>query len=119
MNALVLELEDGLGLHTFGKPLTARLFYRSLLRTLIVGATALVAVFVPYFAQFMTLVGALCLVMIVFILPVVFYWKLREVTLPEKLWGALICAAGALGGGIGCVQAIHEIADKLSRGDSE
>ena len=83
--------------------------------------TALIALFCPYFPEFMTLVGAACLTMIVFVLPVVFSWKLRggSMSTAEKLCGWLIIAVGVFGGGIGCVQAVRAIAAKLSAGAVE
>ena len=94
---------------------------RALLRTSCVSLTAIIALYCPYFPEFMTLVGAACLTMIVFVLPVVFSWKLRGAGMGvgEKVFGWLIIAIGAFGGGIGCVQAVRDIAAKLSSGASE
>ena len=74
----------------------------------------------------MTLVGALCLTMVVFILPVIFYWILRvrrfragfgpDLPVLEKVWGAFVVAVGAAGGSIGCYQAVQSIVTKLQSG---
>lgn len=72
------------------------------------------AAFVPLFPQFMELVGALCLSMIVFVLPVIFDWKLRslngeKISLLSKVVGPVIILVGAAGGTIGTVQAVRGI----------
>ena len=94
---------------------------RTLLRATLVVSTCSVAVFVPYFAQVMELVGALCLTMIVFVLPVLFTWKLQGSTMGwlSKLWGLCIIAAGVTGGTIGSIQAVSDIISKLKSGDTE
>ena len=95
--------------------------YRTLLRATLVVSTCSVAVFVPYFAQVMELVGALCLTMIVFVLPVLFTWKLQGNTMGwiSKFWGFCIIAAGITGGTIGSIQAVSDIVSKLKSGDTE
>ena len=95
--------------------------YRALLRTSLVVATCSVAVFVPYFAQVMELVGALCLTMIVFVLPVLFTWKLQGSTMSwfYKFWGLCIVVAGITGGTIGSIQAVSDIVSKLKSGDTQ
>ena len=49
---------------------------RTLLRTCLVSVTCCIAIFVPFFGLLMELVGALCLTMMVFVLPVLFSWSL-------------------------------------------
>jgi len=122
MNVVVRESERGLQIDTVGKEDTYKnLFFRTSLRAGLVSLTCVFAICVPYFAEVMSLVGALCLTMIVFVLPVVFTFKLRgsELSMPQKMWGVLIIAVGVTGGTIGSVQAIVAIAQKLKDGDPQ
>jgi amino acid permease len=77
--------------------------------------TAAIAYFVPYFAQFMTLVGALCITVLVFVFPVIFLWKLTWPSLSrwEVAFGVLVMVVGLLGGGIGVYQAIDSLVYNL------
>ena len=95
---------------------TITIVTRALYRTLLVGATLVVAIFVPYFAEFMTLLGAICNCMLVFVLPVVFYWRLlgfRRLPVYEQLFGALIIVIGLVGGAFGAADAITELIRKI------
>ena len=88
---------------------------RALLRASLVAVTCIIAVAIPFFGDVMSLVGAMCLTMIVFVLPVVFAWKLRgaEMSLAQKTWGVCIICCGVVGGGIGTVQAVIQISQRL------
>ena len=92
---------------------------RSLLRATLVILTTTVAVAVPFFAPVMSFVGATCLTMVVFVLPVVFSWKLRgrRMGLLEKVFGILVICCGVMGGTIGSIQAVAEIVAKFQNGD--
>jgi amino acid permease len=90
MNVFVREIEVGLGIEhsTVAQawierkswPRWKQLASRTVFRTGCVVLTGVIALYIPYFPEFMTLVGAICLTMIVFVLPVVFGWKLRSLT---------------------------------------
>merc|ERR1711971_1448898 len=84
---------------------------RTWLRCCCVIATTAVATFLPYFAPFMTLIGAVCVGMIVWMLPVVFHWRIcgSQMSCARKVLGVFIIAIGLVGGGIGAVQAVHDI----------
>lgn len=112
MNVVVNEIEGGAGIVSF--------LPRVAMRTLCLGVTGVVAIFVPFFPDVMELVGALCLTMIVFIFPVLFSLKLRsDVSALEKAWGVAICAVGIFGGGKGTYEAILNISHKLASGAVE
>eukprot|EP00943_MAST-04B_sp_MAST-4B-sp1_P002120 g2120.t1 len=131
MNVVCTELEQTLGIEgtnrgneaggnitnqnvdTF-KARSARFF----LRISLVALTCFVAVMVPYFPDVMSLVGAMCLTMIVFVLPVAFSFKLRgdKMSILEKVWGLCIVCCGCIGGIIGTIQAFQSIASKLLAG---
>ena len=57
--------------------------------------------------------------MVVFVLPVVFSFKLRgaEMGLPEKLFGVVCIITGLAGGSIGSYEAINDIIAKFQAGD--
>ena len=54
------------------------LLQRTAFRTAWVGLTLIIAVEIPDFLGFMGLIGSACVGMVVFILPVVFDWRLRQ-----------------------------------------
>ena len=132
LNVVVLELEAALGLGitsaaanpaaaaaaavTTTTTMTAEngggrecaVLWRATLRTALVLLTAVIAYGVPYFGDVMTLVGALCLAMVVFVLPVLFNLKLRgnQIGLLERIWCVLVALTGASGAGIAAYQAV-------------
>ena len=118
MNTAVTELESKMGIDGESK---THLALRTAFRAACVAATTTVAMFVPYFADFMSFVGAACLTMVVFILPVVFSWKLRpeEISTTEKVVGVVIILLGLTGGTIGCYQSVDSIVKKLIKGDTQ
>ena len=68
--------------------------------------------FIPFFGDFMSLIGALANCLIVFVLPVVCYVKLfKRASLPwyEQLWCLLILAVGMIGCILGAADAIHAL----------
>ena len=112
---LVREVEDAVGCTPEDIPSRPTyLMYRTAIRLSCVAANTVTAAFVPYFPQFMELVGALCLSMIVFVLPVIFDWKLRSmngepISFWSKVVGPVIILVGLTGGTIGTVQAVRGI----------
>ena len=94
---------------------------RATLRTFLVAMTVIIAVYCPFFGLLMELVGALCLTMMVFVLPVIFSYKLwgNNMTLLQKVFGMCIVAVGTIGGTIGTVQALQDIAESLAAGKHE
>lgn len=94
---------------------------RTVLRTTLVVLTCSIAIFLPFFGLLMELVGALCLTMMVFILPVLFSFSLwgHEMTMAQKVFGIFIVAVGAIGGLIGTVQALDDIYQNLLEGKHE
>ncbi|KAF7731511.1 hypothetical protein EC973_009275 [Apophysomyces ossiformis] len=75
---------------------------RAIIRTATMVILALLAVFVPYFDNFMSLIGALSNCGLVFLLPVLCYLKLTGVR--NKPWYELaFCALTLLVGVVGCI----------------
>ncbi|KAK9728362.1 hypothetical protein K7432_001152 [Basidiobolus ranarum] len=84
-----------------------------LIRTTIRSATVffvgLIAVIVPFFGDFMSLIGALSECMTVFVLPVVCYVKLfgwKRCNIPQLVWFALTIAVGLVGCIWGSIDAV-------------
>eukprot|EP01060_Flectonema_neradi_P003429 TRINITY_DN121_c1_g1_i7.p1 TRINITY_DN121_c1_g1~~TRINITY_DN121_c1_g1_i7.p1 ORF type:complete len:453 (+),score=66.51 TRINITY_DN121_c1_g1_i7:53-1411(+) len=95
---------------------------RFLLRLFFLTTSAVIAYFVPYFDSFMSLVGALCVTMMVFVLPCVFAIKISEMELEGErtnkllMWYGLlilIIVVGVVGGSIGSWQAIKNLIDDV------
>ena len=134
LNPFALELEHHLGLEEEERPANAvgaapaeKKVYRAqaaigraVVRSLLLGASLAVALLVPFFGDVMSFVGAACLTMMVFVLPVALSWRLRadQIGWLEGLWGLLIVATGLTAGGVGTYQAVVSIAQKLQHGDA-
>ncbi|KAI8929207.1 transmembrane amino acid transporter protein-domain-containing protein [Entophlyctis helioformis] len=77
---------------------------RALLRTLIMVFIAVVSITVPFFSDLMTFLGAVANTMLIFVFPVVFYYKIFGVAgrgVAELAFAGLIIAVGIMGGCIG------------------
>jgi vesicular inhibitory amino acid transporter len=112
MSSLVAEVECKL-------PFFRKFVPRMLERTFFVALTAVTALYLPFFAELMTLVGAGALTMMVFVMPVVFNFKLRrdskkEIGSVELLCGAGVIVVGLAGGGIGVYQAVLDLKAALA-----
>jgi hypothetical protein len=57
----------------------------------------------------------------IFVLPVVFSWSLwgDQMSMAQKVYGIFIVSVGAIGGMIGTVQALQDIAHSLQAGKHE
>ncbi|KAK9718493.1 hypothetical protein K7432_005442 [Basidiobolus ranarum] len=106
------EMEDVLKIsrkyHSRSKEFTLRV----ILRTLIVAALAILAMFVPYADTLMSLIGALSYSIIVYMAPVVLYLKLygwRSVGKLELLWCAIIVIIGMIALVLGTKDAIIQL----------
>ncbi|KAJ3249123.1 hypothetical protein HDU78_007085 [Chytriomyces hyalinus] len=77
-----------------------------------IGIMTLVLVFalgIPFFKDFMTLLGALCNTALIFIFPVIFDFKLfgfQDRPLKDKLFGIAILIVGVFGGVVGGYEAV-------------
>ncbi|KAK5672990.1 hypothetical protein QVD99_000466 [Batrachochytrium dendrobatidis] len=77
---------------------------RAILRTCLMVGIAFIAMAVPYFSDLMTFLGAVANTMLIFVFPVVFYYKifgLQGRSITELVFGATIIFIGILGGSIG------------------
>ena len=85
-------------------------------RTLLVLATSQIAIWVPYFAQVVCLVGASGVSMMAYIMPVLIGWKLRGESMGplEKAWGGLILLLGVVSGIAGTTFSLWTLVHKLA-----
>ncbi|CAG8698302.1 8613_t:CDS:2 [Acaulospora morrowiae] len=91
---------------------TVELLLRAIFRTFLMVAVTATAVFVPFFGDLMSLLGALAMCLLVFILPVVFYIKLygfERISYLELVWGAFVMLIGMIGCVIGTIDALRAL----------
>jgi len=87
----------------------AEFLFRFLFRASLVIISVFVAVIVPFFGDFMALLGALANCLLVFVLPVVFYLKLygwKTMATSEIIWCMFVMAMGTIGCLFGSADAI-------------
>ncbi|KAF9115763.1 hypothetical protein BGX27_006545 [Mortierella sp. AM989] len=85
---------------------------RAISRTLSMVVVATIAVFVPYFGQLMSLLGALSDGMLTFVFPIVFYIKLfgfRRINKIELCFMVIVIIVGTAGSVIGTIDAIKHL----------
>ena len=75
---------------------------RAIIRTITMGILVILAIFIPYFDDFMGLIGALSNCGLVFLLPVLCYLKLTGFR-NKPWWELAFCALTLLMGIVGCV----------------
>jgi amino acid permease len=86
--------------------------YRSIIRLIIVGVCGGIACTVPFFGDFLSLLGALGNCSLIFVLPILFYFKLigwRQMKAYELLWCAIIVIIGVISAVIGSIDAIKAL----------
>jgi amino acid permease len=110
LNPISLALEDWLG--TNKKTGKSELASRIVGRTILVLLTVLVASVVPYFGDILSLVSALSIVVVAFVLPPWFYYLLhphKTFTTFELATMIFIVVFGVLSSGIGIYYAIKDL----------
>ena len=103
-----LDMERSLKLHS---PIDTReqFLSRAALRTLTIIVVTLVAMAIPYFADFMSLIGSISNTLLIFIFPILFHYKLfgwAHVSKRENATRILILIVGLLAGLIGGSEAL-------------
>ena len=98
-----LDMERLLGFDMEQDPFKQRLA----LRAVIMSGVVTVALLIPYFADFMTLIGAVANTLLIFVFPIVFDAKLNGLG-PWRLClvHGFILLIGLVGGSLGCYQAL-------------
>ncbi|KAF9309223.1 hypothetical protein BG003_010019 [Podila horticola] len=90
--------------------------WRTVSRLVIVAFCGAIACVVPYFDSFLSLLGALGNCSLIFVMPIVFYFKLigwRQMKWYELLWCAIIVIIGVISAVIGSIDAIKELNRKF------
>ncbi|KAF9952342.1 hypothetical protein BGZ72_006344 [Mortierella alpina] len=86
--------------------------YRSGIRLAIVGVCGGIACTVPYFGDFLSLLGALGNCTLIFVLPILCYFKLigwKQMKAYELVWCAIIVIIGVISAVIGSIDAIKAL----------
>ncbi|KAG0045056.1 hypothetical protein BGZ83_009684 [Gryganskiella cystojenkinii] len=94
--------------------------YRTLIRVIIVAACGGIACTVPYFGDFLSLLGALGNCTLIFVLPILCYFKLigwKQMRWYELIWCAIILVIGLLSAVIGSIDAIKALNKDFNQGN--
>lgn len=92
--------------------------YRTLVRLVIIGVCGAIACTVPYFGDFLSLLGALGNCTLIFVLPILCYFKLigwRTMKWYELLWCAVIVIIGVISAVIGSIDAIKALKNSFEQ----
>ncbi|KAF9432258.1 hypothetical protein BGZ76_011060 [Entomortierella beljakovae] len=92
--------------------------YRSISRLAILGVCGGIACTVPYFGDFLSLLGALGNCTLIFVLPIFCYFKLigwRQMKWYELIWCAVIVIIGLISAVIGSIDAIKALKADFER----
>ncbi|KAI9272668.1 transmembrane amino acid transporter protein-domain-containing protein [Phascolomyces articulosus] len=117
--SFALDVEDMLNISVerFGK--TKEFLVRAALRSSIMVFVAAVGILIPFFDLLMSLLGAFANCAIVFVFPVLFYWRLtgfRNKPIYELAWNFLIILVGLVGLIFGTKTAIEDLIAAFSDG---
>ncbi|KAG0039299.1 hypothetical protein BGZ82_008903 [Podila clonocystis] len=99
-------------------PARGQFLKRGLLRTGIVLLVGLVATVVPFFGDVMDLLGALTACLLVFIMPVMFYYRLgglEKKGWATRAWAVVILLVGAVALVLGTLDAVRHLAADFRR----
>ncbi|KAG0240773.1 transmembrane amino acid transporter protein-domain-containing protein [Mortierella sp. GBAus27b] len=91
---------------------------RAIPRTIIVCTVGLIASVVPYFGDVMDLLGALATCLLVFVMPILFYYKLGGMehgSLPSKIWAWFIFVIGLVALVMGTYDATKNLVDDIRK----
>ncbi|KAG0343757.1 hypothetical protein BG004_005009 [Podila humilis] len=120
MTSFALELERVMGISVEQRGVFKERVLRTVLRLVIMGVVGGIACLVPFFSSFLSLLGALGNCSLIFILPILFYFKLigwRQMKWYELLWCAFILVVGVLSAVIGSIDAVKELNYKFNHSD--
>ncbi|KAF9197496.1 hypothetical protein BGZ49_002039 [Haplosporangium sp. Z 27] len=112
LTSFALEFERLVGITVERRGKVMERVYRSLFRLVVVGICGTIACVVPYFGDFLSLLGALGNCTLIFVLPILCYFKLigwRHLKWYELLWCAIIVIIGLISAVIGSIDAIKAL----------
>lgn len=102
MTSFALDLEKMFGISSFNHSRVVEHSLRFALRMVMVVLIAVIAIYVPFFGDFMSLLGAFSNCALILIFPIIFYLKLTGVR--NKHWAELVlCFFGVLLGIVGLI----------------
>ncbi|KAF9324516.1 hypothetical protein BGZ91_002902 [Linnemannia elongata] len=122
MTSFALEVERVFDISIEKRGVIKERLYRTVTRLIIMGAVGGIACLVPFFDSFLSLLGALGNCMLIYVLPIFFYWRLigwRQMPWYELLWCAIILIIGLLGCVIGSIDAIKALHHDFTYGRPE
>ncbi|KAF9135848.1 hypothetical protein BGX30_011409 [Mortierella sp. GBA39] len=93
--------------------------WRTLIRLGIMGVVGGIACLVPFFDSFLSLLGAFGNCMLIYVMPIGFYWKLigwRTMKWYELCWCGIVLVIGLLGCVIGSIDAIKALHQDFTQG---
>ncbi|RKP26024.1 transmembrane amino acid transporter protein-domain-containing protein [Syncephalis pseudoplumigaleata] len=117
ITSFALDIESRLSVSVARLGRFKEFIYRASIRTTSVALLTVVAMVVPFFGDFMALLGALANCMIVFVLPIVCYLRLfgwRSVWKITLAWCFLIVAIGLFACVLGAIDAIKALHDDFA-----
>ncbi|KAG0380729.1 hypothetical protein BGX24_005607 [Mortierella sp. AD032] len=114
LTSFALEFERLVDVTVARRGVAMERVYRSIIRLVIVAFCGGIACTVPYFGHFLSLLGAMGNCSLIFVLPIIFYFKLigwRQMKFYELGWCALIVVIGVISAIIGSIDAIKALND--------
>ncbi|KAG0091786.1 hypothetical protein BGZ93_006493 [Podila epicladia] len=109
LTSFALEFERLTDINVARRGKTMERVWRTVARLVIVAVCGAIACVVPYFDAFLSLLGALGNCSLIFVMPIVFYFKLigwRQMKWYELVWCAIIVLIGVVSAVIGSIDAI-------------
>lgn len=121
MTSFALDLEKMFGISSFNHSRIVEHLLRFLLRITLVVIITVIAIFVPYFGDFMSLLGAFSNCALILIFPILFYLKLtgvRNKSWPELILCFFVVLLGLVGLIFGTISAIEALKADFETGSS-
>ncbi|KAG0345097.1 hypothetical protein BG004_003961 [Podila humilis] len=112
LTSFALEFERLCDITVARRGKTMEFVWRTIARLAIVAVCGAIACLVPYFDAFLSLLGALGNCSLIFVMPILFYFKLigwRQMKWYELAWCALIVIIGVISAVIGSIDAVKEL----------
>ncbi|RKP07203.1 transmembrane amino acid transporter protein-domain-containing protein [Thamnocephalis sphaerospora] len=117
ITSFTLDLERAWGIEVQRIGRVKEFLGRAFIRTASVTVAALIAMYMPSFGSFMSLLGAIDTCMLVFVLPIICYMRLfgwRSIRPLELVWCAIILIIGLMGCVLGSISAVKEMMEETT-----
>ncbi|KAF9097797.1 hypothetical protein BGX23_007893 [Mortierella sp. AD031] len=119
MTAFALEIERIFSITIERRGRLGERIYRTIVRLGVMGIVGGIACLVPFFDSFLSLLGAFGNCMLIYVMPIGFYWKLigwRTMKWYELVWCGIVLVIGLLGCVIGSIDAIKALHKDFTQG---